>query len=270
MADASSYHFQSATVPAAYDKYFVPRLFAPWARVLLDSIELKPGDHVLDVACGSGVVSRMAAERVGATGHVTGTDVSTQMLAVARAKPALPNAAPIEYLESPAAPLPVPDHGFDAATCQHGFQFFPDRPAAAAEIKRALKPGGWLGVAVWGPIEECGHFMAAHHVLKGHVPAEIADLILLPFSWPKPADLAQLLTDAGFTEVRVEEWELPFTFEEGAVQAAESIAATPLAPLIAELPEATQEALRRDLESRYALFAREMGVHTMMSSNLAI
>ena len=82
MADASSYHFQSATVPAAYDKYFVPRLFAPWARVLLDSIELKPGDHVLDVACGPGLVACALAE---IARQVTGLDLTPAMIEQSKA-----------------------------------------------------------------------------------------------------------------------------------------------------------------------------------------
>lgn len=268
MADPGQYRFEGTSVPAAYDSLLVPRLFAPWARVLLDTLLVAPGEHVLDVACGTGVVTRMAAERVGPTGRAVGLDLSAPMLDVARRKPA-PNGAPIEYLEGPAAPLPVPDHSFDVITCQHGLQFFPDRAAAALEMRRALKPGGRLGVAVWGPIAECRHFMTMHGALRANVPQEVADMILAPFSWPSPADLKQLLTEAGFHEVEVEEWELPVTFEEGAAQAAATVDALPLAPALAELPEATREALRKDLESRYALFAREIGVHSMMSSNLA-
>ena len=256
-------------MPKAYDEYLVPRLFAPWARVLLDSLLLATGESVLDVACGPGVVTRMAAERVGAGGRVTGADISAPMLAIARGKPARPNAAPIDYVESPAAPLAVPDRAYDVATCQQGFQFFPDRAAAVAEIKRALKPGGRVGIAVWSPISECGHFSILHAALVANVPRELADLMLLPFSWPSPEDLKQLLVDAGFKEVRIDEWELPLTFEEGPVQAAASITGTPLAPGLAELPEAKREALRRDLESRFALYTRDGATQSKMSANIA-
>jgi len=179
MVDAGRYHFQSAAVPNAYDSYLVPRLFTPWARVLLDSLLPLAG------------VTRMAAERVGPDGAATGADISAQMLEIARAKPAPANAAPIEYVESPAAPLAVQDSAFDFLTCQQGFQFFPDRAAAAAEARRALKPGGRVGIAVWGPIQECGHFMTLHGVLREKVDRELADLILVPFSWPDPDALSR-------------------------------------------------------------------------------
>jgi len=191
MVDAGRYHFQSAAVPNAYDSYLVPRLFTPWARVLLDSLLPLAGEAGLDVACGTGVVTRMAAERVGPDGAATGADISAQMLEIARAKPAPANAAPIEYVESPAAPLAVQDSAFDFLTCQQGFQFFPDRAAAAAEARRALKPGGRVGITVWGPIQECGHFMTLHGVLREKVDRELADLILVPFSWPDPDALSR-------------------------------------------------------------------------------
>ena len=269
MAESSRYHFHDASVPKAYDEFLVSRLFTPWGRLLLDSLMPAAGERVLDVACGPGVIARMAAERVGPTGHVTGADISAPMLEVARSKPAPANSSPIEYVESPAAPLAVPDHAFDIATCHHGFQFFPDRMAAAVEIKRALKPGGRIGVAVWGPIGECVHFHTLHAGLREHVPQELADLMLAPFSWPDPAELKNLLIGAGFQNVRVEEWELPFTFEDGPAQAAASLAATPLAPALAEQPAEIREALRTDLESRFSLFRREGGVQSNMSANLA-
>jgi ubiquinone/menaquinone biosynthesis C-methylase UbiE len=269
MADASPFQFQNVSVPRAYDEYLVPRLFTPWARVLLDSLMLAPGERVLDVACGPGVVTRMAAERVGPAGRVTGADISPPMLEIARGKPAPANAAPIDYLESPAAPLAVPDHAYDVVTCQHGFQFFPDRPAAATEIRRALKPGRRVGIAVWGPISECVHFSTLHTALLEHVPRDLADLLLLPFGWSSPEDLNQLLVDAGFQDVRIDGWELPLTFEAGPAQAAASITGTPLGPGLAEQPEATREALRRDLESRFALYTRDGAVHSKMSANIA-
>ena len=131
-----------------YDDVLVPRLFVPWAQVLLDALDPQPGEAVLDVACGPGSVTRLAAERVGTSGRVTGCDLSPAMLELARAKPVDAAAAPIEYLEAAADDLPVPEENFDFALCQQGLQFFPDRAAALLELHRALRPHGRLGVAV--------------------------------------------------------------------------------------------------------------------------
>ena len=104
--------------------------------------------RVLDVATGSGPVARCAARRVGPTGHVVATDIAAAMLDVAR-RPPVAGGAPILYVQSPAAPLRADSGAFDLVTCQQSLQFFPDRLAALREMKRALRPGGQLAVAVW-------------------------------------------------------------------------------------------------------------------------
>ena len=92
-------------MPKAYDEFFVPRLFEPWAQLLLDEVRLRPGNRVLDVATGPGTVARLAAQRVGPSGRISAADIAEPMLEIARSKPHPTNAAPIEYLQSPAAPL---------------------------------------------------------------------------------------------------------------------------------------------------------------------
>jgi ubiquinone/menaquinone biosynthesis C-methylase UbiE len=117
-------------------EYFVPRLFEPWALLLLDEVQLRPGDHVLDVATGPRAVARLAAQRVGPGGRITATDIAEPMLDTARSKPRPSNAAPIEYLQAPAAPLALVSSTFDFVLCRQGLQFFPDRAAALREMRR--------------------------------------------------------------------------------------------------------------------------------------
>src|SRR5712664_152339 len=116
----------SGSAPEIYQKYLVPALFRPWASILLNLVSPKPGDRVLDVACGTGLVTRLAAEQVGRTGKVVGLDISSGMLSVARSVPA--SGGPrIEWNEGDATTLPFPDSSFDLVVCQLGLQFFPDR-----------------------------------------------------------------------------------------------------------------------------------------------
>jgi ubiquinone/menaquinone biosynthesis C-methylase UbiE len=160
--------FEAADISAMqiYDQVLVPRLFTPWARLLLDRLELRPGEAVVDVACGPGSVTRLAATVAGPGGRVTGVDLSPAMLAIARAKPVLCNTTSIDYQRAPADRLPVANAAFDVATCQHGLQFFPDRAAALAEMRRALRPAGRVGIAVWAEIEQSPAFAALEDVVR--------------------------------------------------------------------------------------------------------
>ncbi len=128
----------------AYERYLVPAIFEPFARVLVALAAPAAGERVLDAACGTGVVARYAAPRAG---HVVGADVNAGMLAVAaRIAPQL------EWVQADIAALPFEDDTFDLVLCQQALQFVPDHAAALAELQRVLAPGGRILVSVWrGP-----------------------------------------------------------------------------------------------------------------------
>jgi len=189
-----------STNPAeAYQAYMVPSVFEPWSHELLDRARLMPGEHVLDIACGTGVVSRNAAVRIGSEGSVTGLDPSPAMLDVARRLPA-PDGAPIEWMQGRAEELPFEDAAFDVVLCQQGVQFFSDRPAAFKEMRRVLRPGGRAGVSVWrGP---------EHQSVKGALLIALQEWFgpgaLVPYSFGDATALQALFADAGFRDVRLE------------------------------------------------------------------
>lgn len=128
-------------MPENYSMRLGPVVFGPWAEVLLDAVGVSPGDRVLDVASGTGVVARAAARRAGPEGRVVGTDVSAPMLSLAAARPVPNDSAPIEYLEARADQLPFPDESSDVVLCQQGLQFFAERLDAAREMLRVVPSG---------------------------------------------------------------------------------------------------------------------------------
>lgn len=109
-----------------YERYAVRYFIGPWAPELVDIASLKAGERVLDLACGTGVVARLAAAKVGPSGKVTGLDLNAGMLAVGRSLP-LAYGASITWVEGSAMATGLPDASFDVVLCQQGFQFFPDR-----------------------------------------------------------------------------------------------------------------------------------------------
>jgi ubiquinone/menaquinone biosynthesis C-methylase UbiE len=137
------------------------------------------------------------------------------MLEVAKSKPCSPESAPITYIESPAAPLAVENAAFDFVVCQQGLQFFPDRLAALSEMRRALKPGGQVAIAVWSQIDGNPFYAALHRALRESVPGDLADRLLAPFSGPDVKVLKNVIETAGFHEINVRSVTLPLTFEGG-------------------------------------------------------
>ena len=115
--------------PESYERYQVPSTFEPLARMFVAHVPLQRGQHVLDVACGTGIVVRHVAPVVGATGHIVGVDLNPAMLEVARQN-APPGGTQIEWREGDAADLPYSDEAFDVVLCQQGLQFFPDSGSA--------------------------------------------------------------------------------------------------------------------------------------------
>jgi ubiquinone/menaquinone biosynthesis C-methylase UbiE len=270
MNEDTGFRFTDDAVPKAYEELLVPRLFEPWALLLLDECNLRPNAVVLDVATGPGTVARLVAKRIGSGGRVVAIDISRPMLDVATSKPSSPDSAPIIYIESPAAPLGVESAAFDFVVCQQGLQFFPDRLAALSEMRRALRPGGQLAIATWSRIEDNALYAALHVALRESVPGDLADRLLAPFSGPDVKALKNTIGAAGFSEIHVRSVTLPLIFEGGIAQAARVLEATPLAPSLATSPAGTQLRLNAAISAHLAPLLRDGKVSANMTSNIAI
>jgi ubiquinone/menaquinone biosynthesis C-methylase UbiE len=182
-----------------YERYFVPMIGAPLAKDLVDVAALRPGERVLDVACGTGVVARLASERVGSTGTVAGLDINPAMLAVASS--ATPSDVSIQWHEASAEAMPLPDAGFDVVLCQMGLQFVPDRGAALREMRRVLAPAGRLILNVPGPTPPALAMMA--EALADQIGAEAARFVNHVFSLHDSQEIEDLLGSARFRDVSV-------------------------------------------------------------------
>jgi ubiquinone/menaquinone biosynthesis C-methylase UbiE len=262
--------------PVLYQRYLVPAITAIWAADLVDRTNIQRGARVLDVASGTGVVARAAAARLGDGGSVTGLDINPGMLAVARSLPADSGAASIEWREGSVLALPFPDGAFDVVLCQLGLQFFPDRPAALAEIRRVLVPGGRTGISVFGPIE---HNPATHaladaldrHVGPGASLAKRNEHVLADTD-----ELRMLLEEAGFRDVVIESATKTVRFPSATAYVQIQLAATPLATLVERYDASDRERLietvAEDVAAALAEYAGDAGltfpqeVHTALAS----
>jgi ubiquinone/menaquinone biosynthesis C-methylase UbiE len=267
---SSSFESASMAAMSVYDDVFVPRLFTPWAQVLLDEVGLRTGGAVLDVACGPGSVTRLVAERLGPTGRVLGCDFSAAMLALARGKAMPSEAAPVEYAEAPADRLPVADESFDVAVCQQGLQFFPDQAAALGELYRVLRPGGRLGIAVWSAIDDSPVFLAMYEALREAIGGELADRYRAgPWGLADADDLRSLIAAAGFKDVHVELRTVDVAFEGGTTQFATTLAASGIAAEIEALRPEQRRKLSQAFEKRAARLSQGGTLRSQTSSNLA-
>jgi SAM-dependent methyltransferase len=182
----------------AYEDLFVPAVFRAWAVRVADAARLARGERVLDVACGTGVLAREAAARVGDARLVAGVDPNPGMLAVAR------QAAPdVDWREAAAESLPHPGDSFDAVVSQFGMMFFSDRRAAVREMLRVAKPGGRIAVAVWDVLSASPGWAAEVAVVERGAGRAAADALRAPFVLGDRNAAASLFAEAGLAEVSV-------------------------------------------------------------------
>jgi ubiquinone/menaquinone biosynthesis C-methylase UbiE len=257
--------------PLAYERYLVPAFFSPCADLLLGRAAAGPGERVLDVACGTGVVARRASGRVGGGGQVVGVDVNPAMIDFAKSVAAVGSAVParsavpagsaaIEWRLGDAAALPLPGGVFDVVCCQQGLQFFTDQPGALAEMRRVLAPGGRLALAVWRSIDHHPAFAAIVRALDRHVGVEAAAMMHAPFSGPDREVLRQLLDDAGYGEISIRIGVLTVRFESARELLRQEVAATPLAALVGAMDGAGRDNLIRDVAEMLRPYLDDDGV----------
>lgn len=204
----ASYRSFTGTAAENYQRNFVPAIATPASAGLLAAADLKAGERVLDVACGTGIIARLAAARVGPTGSVSAIDVASDMIDVAKATPA-PTEPAIEWHVGDATSLPFDDEQYDVVTCQMGLMFVEDRTAAVAEMRRALVPGGRVVV----------------------------------FSMHDPAAVADLLRAAGLRDIDAHESTATFQLPAPAEFPWQYMDLTPMGPFVAQATEAARTAM---------------------------
>jgi len=235
--------------PQNYERYFVPTIGEPVARDLIRKAELRPGERVLDVACGTGIVARLASEGVGNTGSVTGTDINPGMLAVAKS---ITSASPIEWKEANAEEMPFPSESFDVVFCQMGLQFMDDKPSALNEMHRVLAPGGRLLLNMPGPAGAPFEILA--EAMERHISPSAKEFVNNVFALNNTDGIRQLMSDASFSDVDVEAKHKALALPEPKDFLWQYVNSTPLAGDLAEADEEARISLEKEVVDRWQDF----------------
>jgi ubiquinone/menaquinone biosynthesis C-methylase UbiE len=235
------------SAPENYQRYFVPVIGGPFAEDLIAEAALRPGERVLDVACGTGVVARLAAERVSPSGTVAALDLNPAMLSVARSVPSA--GATIRWYETSAESIPLPDDAFDVVLCQLGLQFVADKSAALREMRRVLAPGGRVLVTTPPPN---AFFDVLDDAMTQHVGSEAGAFVRMVFSLNDPVTLDRLFQDAGFIDVHVRTYAKALRLPAAREFLWQYVHSTPLTGKLANLDAARLAALERDVVDRWA------------------
>ena len=181
-----------------YEQYFVPALFKQNTGALLDLAEITPGNTVLDVGCGTGILARDAWHSMGGIGAVTGIDRNEGMIGTAR------RVAPdIDWHVGQAEALPFDDGSFDQVISQFALMFFEDRRKGLAEMWRVTKPGGRLTVAVWDKLENTPGYAAMTEIDARLFGEDVAKELLTPYSLGDKDALRELFGAAGVADVHL-------------------------------------------------------------------
>ena len=245
----------AGSAPEVYERELVPAVFGEWAPIVVKLAHPRPGERVVDVACGTGIVARIAAARVGPSGVVVGVDLNPGMLNVVRSVRTDPrSAAPIQWQEASADKLPFPGESFDIVYCQLGLQFFSDRPAALREMRRVLGPEGRLALMVWRGIHESPGFAMLAASLEKHVGQAAAAIMRAPFGLFNAEELAGLVRAAGFQDVAIQQRVGTVRFASVDRFVLSYIAGSPLAGLVSEANDAARGALITDARNALAQY----------------
>jgi SAM-dependent methyltransferase len=257
------------TAAEAYEQFMVPSLFGPWVDDVVALALPQPGEHVLDVACGTGTATRLAAERVIASGTVVGLDIDPGMIEVARSRPTSSGGASLAWHCGSALDMPFEDGTFDVVLCLQGLQFFPDKVAGLREMRRVLKLVGRLAASVWRTIEHCKGHNSLAQVLERH--GVDAGAARRPFSLGDADELHRLAPEAGFRDVNVHAVVKPMRFP-SPQHFIDSLAAG--APstrhALAKVPESERRVLIEEVSTALQPYVDKDGVAIPYASHLLL
>lgn len=182
-----------------YEKNFVPVIFEKWAKIIIDKLDLMDHDNILDLACGTGIVARVAKKSKAGNLKIKGCDVNSGMLEVAgEIEPA------INWVKAEAEDLPFESKSFDKIICQFGLMFFQDQAKALSEMNRVRKANGKIVISIWDKIESNEGYFDLLKIVENAGGSKLGDILRSPFNMGNKIDLKNLLDQNGLTNYKIE------------------------------------------------------------------
>jgi ubiquinone/menaquinone biosynthesis C-methylase UbiE len=232
--------------PQLYERETVQTLGRPLAELMLTHVALHAGDRVLDAACGTGIVARVAAQRGVALAHIVGIDLNAGMLDVARAHTPT-TGVPVEWRQGDVCTLSFPERRFEVVLCQQGLQFVPDPGAALREIHRVLVPGGRLAFTVFSEVP--AYYVALADALARHVSADAATSCLSRYTLRDATMLRHVVDAAGFSAIQMHILEIGRRMPSSAASVIEGMARSPYARDVAAVDEGIRQAIGQEVSA---------------------
>jgi ubiquinone/menaquinone biosynthesis C-methylase UbiE len=191
----------SGSIPQHYEQYLGPLFFEPYAIEISKRINPSSVHLALEIACGTGRVTRHLRDRIPPTSQLIASDISPDMLAVAKEKLKKAN---IDWQIIDAQQLPFTDNSIDLVVCCFGYMFVPDKPKAFAEAYRVLRPGGMFLFTTWDKLELNAASYAYRKAAKKYLEDPFPDSCNLPFSLNDETVIRSILQNAGFSKINIE------------------------------------------------------------------
>lgn len=250
---SNSAHYQlSGNAAKYYDQVPARYILGPWAPRLVDAADIKPDEQVLDLACGTGVVTRAAALELGSGGSITGFDLNAGMLEVAKSYEN-PSACMLSWIEGSALDMDLPDKSFDVVLCQQGLQYFPDQLKALRESHRVLRSTGRAFFGVWAKASP--YHKAVGAAVAKHIDDTVAKTYLESRDVPDADTLRALFGDADFSQVEVVHEKMDIRLPGIRTFVLAQTQGTPIADNVSALSESKQSALANDVAEALSEFA---------------
>jgi ubiquinone/menaquinone biosynthesis C-methylase UbiE len=262
MADVTAF---TGKIPEHYERYLGPLLFEPFADDLVRRLSVHDDMRILEVACGTGIVTRRLVEKLAGRGSIVATDLNEAMYAHARTR--LPRRGDATWRHADGTSLPFETKSFDVVICQFGLMFFSDKAAGAREAFRVLKPGGLYLFNVWDTLEQNPVPRLTHETVASFFPSDPPKFYAVPFSYHDVTAIEALLRDTGFEAIRIERVAKDGTSASAAEAAIGLIEGN---PVLGEIMQRRPDALAEIKAAVATRIARELGDHPVRAPLRAI
>ena len=259
----------AGTAPERYEQFIVPA-FLDTSKELVALAALQEGERVLDVACGTGIIARLAAPELGDTGKIIGVDLNEGMLNIARKASQDQHSIPITWRQCDVSSLSLSDISFDVVFCQHGLEFFADRVSGLRELLRVLAPGGRLMLRVWRALKRQPFYVALFEALDRHIYTGAGTPIQAAFQLSNADELRNLVRQAGFRDAHLRFSTNTIRFPSLEEYVLGYLPATPIASEIAAMDEQARTAFVRDMTTLLQEFIDDGGLAAPSESHIVI